>query len=305
MIGLMRMKAGQPSVDGVNGSTPLIHGSTLRWPMTTAFTLLATRDSMPTRKDWCCKTIISKSRLRTAHETCEKQQLPRRSSQGIIRSSCKFNGGRFPEVNCIIAWRFLNLLILKNATCCFYDKIPILRFIRVASSFRSKNMLSHKFPANKKPSINTHIPLIPTTLMLPPSNETFDLAKLITRIKEDHLWRLWQLFIHRLQDGKPQIQHLCVGPLGPTPEVSYCCCLDSGGGVLLKLPHWHWKTTGSWKLCFFWNWLCWCNMFINSSLFIHASQTFQLLFLAVQLTPKSHFRSHHSHPIWNLKISTW
>ena len=172
------------------------------------------------------------------------------------------------------------------------NKIPIWRFIRVASSsFRSINMLSHKFPANKKPSINTHIPLIPTTLMLPPSNETFDLAKLITRIKEDHLWRLWQLFIHRLQDGKPQIQHLCVGPLGPTPEVSYCCCLDSGGGVLLKLPRWHWKTTGSWKLFFFWNWLCWCNMFINSSLFIHASQTFQLLFLAVQLTPKSQFQN--------------
>ena len=93
------------------------------------------------------------------------------------------------------------------------NRIPILRFIRVASSsFPFINMLSHKFPAKKKKktSINTHIPLIPTTLMLPPSNETFDLAKLITRIKEDHLWRLWQLFIHRLQDGKPQIQHLCV-----------------------------------------------------------------------------------------------
>lgn len=44
------------------------------------------------------------------------------------------------------------------------------------------------------------------------------------------------------------------------------------------------------KTVFFWNWLCWCNMFINSSLFIHASQTFQLLFLAVQLTPKSQFQ---------------
>ena len=90
------------------------------------------------------------------------------------------------------------------------NKIPIWRFIRVASSsFPFINMLSHKFPPTKNhPS--THIPLIPTTLMLPPSNETFDLAKLITRIKEDHLWRLWQLFIHRLQDGKPQIQHLCV-----------------------------------------------------------------------------------------------
>ena len=173
------------------------------------------------------------------------------------------------------------------------NKIPIWRFIRVASSsFRSINMLSHKFPANKKPSINTHIPLIPTTLMLPPSNETFDLAKLITRIKEDHLWRLWQLFIHRLQER----QATDTAPVRRTPWTYTRSLLlllfGFGWGGFVEVATLALKNNRFMKTVFFLKLTLFDVIwFINSSLFIHASQTFQLLFLAVQLTPKSQFQN--------------